>query len=428
MMCRSSVGRWMMIIGGLLAADAVGITRTAEIEVPEEPHAMFTAGDYLYVASNDSGLRIYNVSDSSSPFAAGAFDSTERQEGFMDVAVTGDYAYCSREVGGLDIIDVSNPANPVRLDHVGDGGGTCIALSGNYAFVGNNDGVDVYDVGTVGESELVESYEVHADGSDYNYAEDIAIQGDYAYVAYEDSGLHIVSIQGAPAVAAIGIYREQDGMRLSGVAVSGNYAYVSTPDEGVKIIDVSTPSDPRLVSSYNKSMGGGDGWAVAAVGTMVYLLYQEWGVYLIDAAEPETPSYVAKYPTGIAFNGDYRYMAVSGTMIYIYNDEKNAVYVLDASEDAPVGYTATRPGHTSALFVDYFHKPAPLFYISNTYTNESTRSCALFSLEGRCIAAGTVAVHEGASLWNPDVVPSRGRYILRVTGSHEDERREVTVY
>ncbi|MBD3421255.1 MAG: hypothetical protein GF398_14160 [Chitinivibrionales bacterium] len=414
----------------VVCLNTFAITKPGEIAVPEEPNNMCIAGDYLYVACTDSGLRIYDVSEATSAALVGSYDSTTRQEGFDDVIVSGDYAYCSKESGGIRILNVSNPAAPALADLASDGGGPCIALSGNYAFVGNTDGCDVYSVGTIGASERLTRYYLNADSSNYEYAEDIEIQGTYAYIAYEDSGLHIFDISSPASPVSVGRYSEADGMRLSGVAVSSDYAYLSTPDEGVKIIDISNPAAPQLAGSYNKSMGGGDAWGVEAVGTTVYLLYQEWGVYVIDVSDPASPAYVAKYPGGIAFNGDYRYMAVSETMIYMYYDESKEIYVLDAGDDVAVRTPfAVNETPGAAVAVQYLKQPLPAFRASNLAGSGKICFCSLFSLDGRLVARSSdLPVSGNSVVWKPQNAPAKGTYVLRILRGDGEVTGEIRVH
>jgi hypothetical protein len=64
-----------------------------------------------------------------------------------------------------------------------------------------------------------------------------------------------------------------------GVAVSGSYAYVADANDGLRIIDVSTPSSPVEVGSYNT---GGSAWSVTVSGSYDYVADGEDGLYIIQ--------------------------------------------------------------------------------------------------------------------------------------------------
>lgn len=74
---------------------------------------MCVAGDHLYVAAHDAGLRVYDVSNPAAPTLSGALTA-----GFVDafaVAVDGARAYVADGAGGLKIVDVSTPSQPLLI-------------------------------------------------------------------------------------------------------------------------------------------------------------------------------------------------------------------------------------------------------------------------------------------------------------------------
>jgi hypothetical protein len=176
-------------------------------------------------------------------------------------------------------------------------------------------------------------------------------------------------------------------------------------------------------------MGGGDAWGVEAVGTMVYLLYQEWGVYTIDASDPANPSYAAKYPSGMAFNGDYRYMAVSGAMIYLYYDESTTIYVLDASDVAVDNPLILSRSPEATLTFRYLSGPEPAFVLSNFNGKAPRCRCALFAPDGRVVSRGTAVPAGGnAVVWKPGKALAKGTYVLTVWHGGNELSREIRVH
>ncbi|MCW9681958.1 DUF4347 domain-containing protein, partial [Dolichospermum planctonicum UHCC 0167] len=70
-------------------------------------------GSYAYVADNDSGLQIIDISNPTNPTRKGSYDTSDY---FLDsaqgVQVVGNYAYVAYLDSGLQIIDISNPTTP----------------------------------------------------------------------------------------------------------------------------------------------------------------------------------------------------------------------------------------------------------------------------------------------------------------------------
>jgi hypothetical protein len=153
------------------------------------------------------------------------------------IGVQGYYAYIG--VGNqLVVLDVSNPLNPTLIgqtdilpDSVGD-----VAITGNYAFVANeHGGLRVIDVSNPANPIEVGFYDTPG------YAHDVVLAGNYAYVADTWGGLRVIDISNPINPTEVGIY---DTPRALGVAVVGNYAYIADYEEGLRIVDVSTPANP----------------------------------------------------------------------------------------------------------------------------------------------------------------------------------------
>jgi hypothetical protein len=171
-------------------------------DTPGEAIGVAVAGSYAYVADEDAGLRVVNVSNPAVPFEVGFYDTPGEAIG---VAVAGAYAYVADGLAGLRVVNVSNPAVPFEV--------------GSY-------NTPVYAVG-------------------------VAVAGSYAYVADGDAGLRVVNVSNPAAPFEVGFYYTP-GFAY-GVAVAGSYAYVAHGDDGhgLRVVDVSNPAAPFEVGSYD---------------------------------------------------------------------------------------------------------------------------------------------------------------------------------
>jgi hypothetical protein len=183
--------------------------------LPDIVQGVAVVGDYAYVATDWSGLRIVNVANPAAPTEIGAYDTPGRAEG---MAVVGNYAYVADYDQGLRIINIVNPATPSE--------------------------VGFYD--TPGE------------------AFGVAVAGSYAYVADFYSGLRIVDVADPAHPSEVGSYTMGEAF---GVAVAGTYAYVADGLSGLRIINVADPAAPNQVGS----LGIGNALGVVVVGNYAYV-------------------------------------------------------------------------------------------------------------------------------------------------------------
>ncbi|MDD1422766.1 cadherin domain-containing protein, partial [Dolichospermum sp. ST_sed1] len=95
-------------------------------------------GNYAYVADDESGLQIIDISNPTTPILKGNYDTSDRAFG---VQVVGNYAYVADGDSGLQIIDISNPTNPtLKGNYDTSGNAFGVQVVGNYAYVADAHG------------------------------------------------------------------------------------------------------------------------------------------------------------------------------------------------------------------------------------------------------------------------------------------------
>ena len=92
----------------------------------------------------------------------------------------------------------------------------------------------------------------------------MAVAGDTAYVAYRQ--LRVISVADPAAPAEVG-FCDTPGYPLE-VAVAGNYAYVADGSGGLRVINVANPAAPVEVGFYEIP---GNTRSVAVAGRYVYV-------------------------------------------------------------------------------------------------------------------------------------------------------------
>jgi hypothetical protein len=115
-----------------------------------------------------------------------------------------------------------------------------------------------------------------------------------------------------PHLRSIGAVSGSDPMYE--LVVSGNYAYAATSLAGLRIFDVSNPTAPQLVGTYDTP---GNALGMALLGQTVCVADGESGVQLVYVADPASPQLALSIDTP-GFASD---VAVSGTHLLVADDD-----------------------------------------------------------------------------------------------------------
>ena len=277
------------------------------------------SGNYAYVADDNSGLAIIDISDPTNPGTPVYRDTNGSAIG---VTVRGNYAYVADYTSGLAIIDISNPSSPGTPVYRATSKAYGVAISGNYAYVAAGlSGLAIINISNPA-SPGAPVYR-NTNGT----ARGVAISGNYAYVADRSSGLAIIDISN-PASPGTPVYRKADGFAL-GVTVSGNYAYVADDISGLAIIDISDPTNPGTPENEYTT---GDAYEVAINGNYAYVANWGSGLAVIDISDPTnpgTPVYMNTngYAYGVSIKGNYAYVSDGSSglaIIPIFNTITNS--------------------------------------------------------------------------------------------------------
>ena len=142
-----------------------------------------------------------------------------------------------------------------------------------------------------------------------DWAWDVAVSGDYAYVADFLAGLCVISVANPTHPDTVGHLDTPD--RALGVAVSDGYAYLAVEDSGLLVISVADPAHPVAVGRFDTP---GVAIGVAVVGGFVYVAGGDSGLRVISVADPAHPVEVGYCDTpgrarGVTVVGDYAYVA-----------------------------------------------------------------------------------------------------------------------
>lgn len=113
------------------------------------------------------------------------------------------------------------------------------------------------------------------------FAENVDVNGDYAFVASGGAGLQVVDVsdRNVPAIVA---GADTEGPALD-IHVVGDRAYVAVSTAGLEVYDVSDPLTPVRVATYDTP---GDSSGIYVVGDRAYLASGSIGLEVIDLEHP----------------------------------------------------------------------------------------------------------------------------------------------
>jgi len=117
-----------------------------------------------------------------------------------------------------------------------------------------------------------------------SYAKDLAVSGQYAYVAYNYS-LVVLSLANPAAPVEVGSY-VTGGDYLCDVHVAGRVACIADPGMSPVLVDVSNPNSPRLLSVLDTCVGAS---GVYCDESLAYVVDGYNWLYIADISAPTAP-------------------------------------------------------------------------------------------------------------------------------------------
>jgi hypothetical protein len=291
-----------------------------KVPTPGNSIKVTVIGGYTYVANSYSGVRIIDSSIPSETSESAFYSTPAKARG---VAIRGNFAYVVEDSSVMHILNIADPSNPVKVGscHVLNGSTFGIAVSGNYAYIADSSGSSLRVIDVSSPSSPYEVGRLHTPDS----CIDIAIRGDYAYVAGYEEGLFIIDISNPLSPSEVSVYDTPE--RAWGIEVSGDYAYVADQEGGLRIIDISNPELPREVGSYEPMLSARD---VVIKGDYAFVSDWESNLLIINISNPTAP--VVTYTFPVSTSGAPR-IALLGSYLYVPNCS-SALQIFDISNPA----------------------------------------------------------------------------------------------
>lgn len=316
----------------LLAEGEVGL-RVLDISNPAQPveisrfDTSFSAldvthvGDYAFVADGYGGLQIINLSNPADPKETGSFPAFDY---VLSVEIAGNYAYLADGYAGLVILDVQNRASPVFIKEIGFGGPSMdLAVIGNHVFINAlfyENGVYVVDIANPPNAAVVDYYQSEG------YPRFLVGDNRNLFISDYSAGLRIVDITSPPNPVEIGTYTTGIFEAID-IKVSNQYAYVAGEKGGFHVINICDSTKPTDIGVLPGNYSGVDG-----VDNIAYLSGDKFQI--IDLTVAEHPTIISSLdfyspPKVSRVFGNQAYIAAGKLYIYNVNDPALPKFIAD---------------------------------------------------------------------------------------------------
>ncbi len=318
---------WVFFILILISSIPIAIAQTGsypdkpvtEVNVftTYQPHSAEFSKEHLFIADGNS-LLIYNTSDPENPRIIKKFSDFNEPGRVFGLSISEERLYIASGPGWINVLNISDPENPKRM------------------------------------------YQI----DNLNVANDVAIVGEYMYIADANTGMLIFNLTDRKNPGLVGLFyilRSNISGSLQGwggmaVAVSGNYAFLSgQKGKGFYIIDVSSPSKPIEVFHS----GGKNVYDISVSDIGVYLARADGTTQfdLLNVTNPYLPQIVDSFSIlesadrsaiTIHPSGNYIY-AASGNTWHIFKIHDTIPPELSIEKPTPGEEVIYRPSMTSAI-------------------------------------------------------------------------------
>lgn len=256
------------------------------------------APPYLY-ATSERGVFIYNLTTLE---LLGVFETEGQAEGVAPLNST--LLVCDG-LSGMLVLDVTYPHEPravYRLSYAGNF--KQVRVAGETAYVANFD--DINGLVVLNLSRLPSlSISGAFDPPGYEHVRDLAVEGNYIYLADFTGGLVVVDRRNLSLAA---VY-PAEGVTYS-VDVEDSIAVLAKSDAGFEILNITRPWEPEPLAQVKV---GGYAIRVRIEGQNALVSTGTDGLYILNISKPEAPEVVSRIQTqGNAFG-----FAVHDGMLYI---------------------------------------------------------------------------------------------------------------
>ena len=273
-------------------------------------------GNYAYIANDQGGLQIVDISNPESTFITGHYSY---QTNIQGVAVRDSLTYLALAAsppnnGGMLIVNIKDPTNPVFV-------GQDNWFYGYNVFAPPNDTKFVY---------IAARYWFIVEDVSWpqypSYARRFATPGNVhslfvidslVYLACEQMGLIVYNLNNPDSTAKIGEIDTPSNAR--DIYVIDDIAYIADGYGGLVIVDVENPASPFFISSYDTP---GYAQGIFVENNLAYIADGSDGLKVMDISDQENPTLYGELKTPYTYN-----VFVKNDLIYLVDRDLGLVII-----------------------------------------------------------------------------------------------------
>ena len=294
---------------------------------PLSLHPDNTGLPYLYVASNEEGLKILHINGTLSS----VLDTFALQMSVTNFTQVGHLLYVtlgrqnSNDPPGLAIIDVTNPASPIIKDvwvHpivTGSNGTGVVKVEGNYAYVGGMKlGLIILDISNpsaitfVSETSMNINYPVASPNPALENARGMEVKNSIAYVCFDAGGLRIMNCTNKLAPHETGRYANpityvpvNQPRAYNNIVLNDTVAYVAVDYCGIEVLKINDTSNITLLDNFNPDNCPTGDWHTSPVHANEIEYNDNCKEIFVSTGKSEMMSLDVSDPTNIDTTGMY---------------------------------------------------------------------------------------------------------------------------
>ena len=260
------------------------------------PGSAAVYGNVLYLMNVDYGIFAYDISDPANPVQVDASVNTSVNYGPMELTPDGSTLFAG-DFRAYDTGDASGSVIAGRYIDLSEIDAVALSADNTKAYMlDNNSGkfkvIDISD-----EHDLTSSSVLGELSGVYGSQIVLNSTGTRAWVASGSTGVRVIDISDPSTPALINTFDTTGSALTITFNPSGNRAYIADDSTGLVILDISDENNITLVSSLDTA-GSVKDIVLSSDGKNLFLAARESGVQTIDISDETSPSLVNTFNEG----------------------------------------------------------------------------------------------------------------------------------
>ncbi|MFC2150361.1 T9SS type A sorting domain-containing protein [Calditrichota bacterium] len=338
----------------LSAQENFGMTKIGQVfDYWEDCDDIVVQGDYAFVLTGETGLRIMDISDPRDMIEIGTFVHPATDASRMCYSDSIIYTF-SRPI---QRIDISNPTEPVLLEEIDIEWLQCLTVTDSLLYLAtyneivHRTGLRVYSLNS---NEVI--------GHSYfdEIPKRILVEDEIAYILVEnnssDEGVLIFDISDLTNPELLSSIESED--HFGDIDIQANSLYVTDDDVGLKIFDIEDPENPELIGRFIDESVQSPTW-VTVSGDLAFLSSQN-GLHILDVSDPAS---IELLSSDIELPYAYAFFGISENALFVsYGNSFWTVDISDPSDTVILQHLVKAPRLDNVAIVNNFLVVLELYY------------------------------------------------------------------